>query len=358
MSVVRPGLWISIVVILAGCVPASGQLTPPSAPEPTLLAVAATPMPLEIPVEENPPVLALATPLRFEFPGGGANPVLAWRPPPYPVPWSLRPEDHFFFARPIPSGEVNWPNGRYRYGSTFFGEEKTHTGVDLGAARDTDVQAAGAGEVVWFGYGLYRGVPDPTDPYGLSIVIRHDFGYDGNLLYTVYAHLSSVSISIGQPVAVGDVIGKVGDTGHASGPHLHFEVRLGANDFFSTLNPELWMVSPEGWGVLAGRITDSVGRSLKEQKVQVQNLDTGQEWEVWTYALGAVRPDAAFQENFVLGDLPGGPYEVRIDFLGRPVVASLLVHPGQTNFIVFRGQSGFLIEPTPTPPPGRFPPWS
>jgi murein DD-endopeptidase MepM/ murein hydrolase activator NlpD len=274
------------------------------------------------------------------------------------VPWSLRPEDHYFFARPIPSGEVNWPNARYRYGSTFSGEENTHTGVDLGAARGTEVLAAGNGVVIWSGYGLYRGIPDPNDPYGLSIVIRHDFGYDGELLYTSYSHLSSVSVWLGQPVVVGDVMGKVGDTGHASGPHLHFEVRLGANDFFSTRNPELWTASPEGWGVLSGRMTDTSGRMLREQIVKVKNLDSGQEWEVWTYALGAIQPDDTFQENFVLGDLPSGPYEVRIDYLGRPVTASLLVQPGQTNFIVFRGRTGFLVEPTPTPLPGRFPPTS
>ncbi|HLF81488.1 MAG TPA: hypothetical protein VI410_06935, partial [Anaerolineales bacterium] len=48
--------------------------------------------------------------------------VSIWRPPPYPAPWALRPEDHFLFARPIPSGEVNWPNPGYRYGSTAGGE--------------------------------------------------------------------------------------------------------------------------------------------------------------------------------------------------------------------------------------------
>jgi murein DD-endopeptidase MepM/ murein hydrolase activator NlpD len=83
--------------------------------------------------------------------------VADWRPPPYPVPWSLRPEDHFYFARPIPSGEINWPNPIHRYGSTYFGEQSTHTGVDIGAELSTPVLASAAGEVVWTGYGLYRG---------------------------------------------------------------------------------------------------------------------------------------------------------------------------------------------------------
>jgi murein DD-endopeptidase MepM/ murein hydrolase activator NlpD len=253
---------------------------------------------------------------------------------------------------------VNWPSGRFRYGGTFFGEESTHTGVDIGAGMGTPVLAAGPGEVVWTGYGLYRGLPDRTDPYGLAIAIRHDFGYGGKVLYTVYAHLASAMTWLGQRVQTGDQIGTVGATGHASGPHLHFEVRLGANDYFSTRNPELWVVSPEGWGVLAGRITNSGGRNLHEQLVRVRNLDSGQEWEAYSYAEGAIKPDETLQENFVVGDLPAGPYEVRIDYLGRALTTSLLIHPGQTNFIVFRGRFGFVVEPTPTPPPGRFPPTS
>jgi murein DD-endopeptidase MepM/ murein hydrolase activator NlpD len=349
-------LTIGLALWMGAC---QGRYEPPAVipiPAPTMAGPTSTPALVpEDRQEIGPP---RPTPLSFVFPDEADGPVLAWRPPPYPVPWSLRPEDHYFLARPIPSGQVNWPNARYRYGGTFFGEENTHTGVDLGAERDTPVLAAGAGEIVWAGYGLYRGSPDPNDPYGLAVVIRHDFGYGGEQLFTVYSHLGSISGWLGQRVAEGDTIASVGDTGHATGAHLHFEVRLGGNDFFSTRNPELWVVSPEGWGVLAGRVMNTGGRMLREQLVRVKNLETGQEWEAWTYALGAVHPDAAWQENFVLGDLPAGPYEVRISYLGWPQVASLLVHPGQTNFLVFKGFTGFSIEPTPTPQPGRFPPTS
>jgi murein DD-endopeptidase MepM/ murein hydrolase activator NlpD len=344
-------------VLLTGCAP--GPTLPRAAVSPSSTSAVAAETPTTAPtIQDSAPNPPSATLLPLAFSTGEASLVLAWRPPPYPVPWSLRPEDHYFLARPIPSGEVNWPSARYRYGGTFFGEEKTHTGVDIGAERGTPVIAAGPGEVIWTGYGLYRGIPDPDDPYGLAVAIRHDFGYAGKVLYTIYAHLSSTNTWLGQRVATGETLGTVGDTGHASGAHLHFEVRLGANDFFSTRNPELWVVSPEGWGVLSGRMMDSSGRMLREQIVKVRNLDSGQEWEVWTYALGAVQPDETFQENFALGDLPAGPYEVRIDYLGLPLTASFLVQPGQTNFIVFRGRSGFLVEPTPTPVPGRFPPAS
>jgi len=298
-------------------------------------------------VEPTPGVLRTEPSLAEATPGAEA--VAGWRPPPYPAPWALRPEDHFYFSRPIPSGEVNWPHPRYRYGSTYFGAESTHTGVDLGAARSAPVLASADGEVVWTGYGLYRGIPDPNDPYGLAIAIRHDFGFDGQPLYTIYAHLESSLVWKGQPVRAGEQIGTVGDTGHASGPHLHFEVRLGENYFFSTRNPELWLVPPEGWGVLAGRILGTYGQAQYEKPVLVTSVETGQTWEVWTYAKDTVHPDPVYNENFVLGDLPAGPYEVRVVYAGRAMTAWLFVLPGQTNFITFRGQNGFEIEPTPTP---------
>jgi murein DD-endopeptidase MepM/ murein hydrolase activator NlpD len=275
--------------------------------------------------------------------------VADWRPPPYPAPWSLRPEDHFFFSRPIPSGEVNWPNASYRYGATYFGELSTHTGVDLGGARGAPVLAAADGEVLWTGFGLYRGRLDPNDPYGLAIAILHDFGYDGLPLYTVYAHLESSRVWRGQRVEAGETIGTVGDTGHASGAHLHFEVRLGENYYFSTRNPELWLVPPEGWGVLAGRILSSSGLPLHEHPVRVKSVESGQEWTVLSYAVDTVNPDSLYAENFVLGDLPAGPYEISVEFLGRLHTAWMFLLPGQTNFVVFKGREGFKVEPTPTP---------
>ncbi|MEJ2606269.1 MAG: peptidoglycan DD-metalloendopeptidase family protein [Anaerolineales bacterium] len=259
------------------------------------------------------------------------------------------PEDHYFFWRPIPSGQVNWPHPFYRYGSSYFGESDIHTGVDLGADRGAPVLAAGPGEVVWAGYGLYRGIEDLTDPYGLAVAIRHDFGYQGQELYTVYAHMQKVFVWDGQHVEAGEQIGTVGSTGHSDGPHLHFEVRLGENRFFSTRNPELWMVPPEGWAVLAGRITDTYGNLLPEFPLKIRSLETGKKWEVWTYVLTTIHPDDYYDENFVISDLPAGPYEITIDFAGFQYVAYLTLYAGETNFIIFRGRNGFVVHPTPTP---------
>ncbi len=268
-----------------------------------------------------------------------------WRPPLYQPPMALRPEDHFYFTRPIPSGEVNWSHPFYRYGNTHFGESSIHTGVDMGAALGTPVLAAGDGEVIWVGYGIYRGSFDPEDPYGLAVAIRHDFGHLSQILFTVYGHLLTSNVYPGQRVMMGEEIGTVGNTGHSTGPHLHFEVRLGENRYFGTRNPELWMVPPEGWGVLAGRVLDTPGRTLKEYLVTISSLDTDRAWRVWTYAEGTVFSDELYRENFAISDLPAGPYEITIDYLGVRHQAQMYIYPGMTNFFVFNGRNGFTVEP-------------
>ena len=292
----------------------------------------------------------------FSLPQSAVNPISAWRPPPYPAPWAILPEDHFYLQRPIPSGDVNWANPNYRYGNTLFGTESIHTGIDLSASRGTSVLAAGSGEVIWVGYGLYRGLYDETDPYGLAIAIQHDFGYEGQTLFTIYGHLESILVWPGQTVAAGEVLGKVGSTGHSSGPHLHFEVRLGENRYFGSRNPELWIVPAEGWGVLAGKILDTYGRPVPEQLVLIRSLETGKEWKVWTYALGTVHGDDVYQENFAISDLPGGAYEVQVDFVGISFKTQLFIKPGQTNLVEFQGRDGLISLPEPPPPNLEQPP--
>lgn len=352
-----------LVLVSAACGAATGRdpLAPaePAEPSPSSVIAGEAPEPEapEAPAAQPAvPATPTPTPVRYSFPSSGRSPVSAWRPPPYVAPRAVRLLDHFFLARPIPSGNVNWAHPLYRYGGTYFGDMSVHTGVDLGADRNTPVLASGPGVVIWNGHGLMRGYHDPRDPYGLAIVIRHDFGHEDQLLFTVYAHLNRSFVGLGQRVDTGERIGVVGETGHASGAHLHFEVRLGENSFYTTRNPELWLVPPEGWGVLAGRVTDGAGAPLREHLVLVRSLDTQRRWQTWTYAAEPVQPDDDWGENFAMGDLPAGPYEVTISYQSRTYNASLFVYPGQTNFLVFRGARGFTVEPTPTPADFFLPP--
>lgn len=282
-------------------------------------------------------------PLRFVFPSPAPAPVSAWRPPLYPTPWALSPYDHFYFARPTAADQVNWPLWNYRYGGAFF-EDVIHTGIDIVVGKGTPVLAAGSGKIVWAGFGLYQGVADPKDPYGLAIMIHHDFGYQGQSLYTVYAHLDRVDVVDGQYVHTGDMLGLSGETGHVTGPHLHFEVRLGSGGFFTTRNPELWLAPPQGWGVLAGRITDSSGQFKTSQDVIVHSLSSGQNWLAKSYGADTVNSDPYYQENIVISDLPAGRYEIRIPYAGYNYSLEIEIKPGVVNYFTFRGHKGFEMS--------------
>jgi len=94
----------------------------------------------------------------------------------------------------------------------FNGEGKFHSGIDIEAAYGTPVREAADGEST--GESMGAG-------YGRQVVLNHGHGY-----VTVYGHLSSIAVLPGQRVTRGQVIGYVGQSGRATGPHLHYEVRV------------------------------------------------------------------------------------------------------------------------------------
>lgn len=289
--------------------------------------------------------------LELSFPTPIVEAVSLWRPPLYEVPWSLGPFDHFYFSRPIAADEINWPLPNYRYGGVFFGTDIVHTGIDIPAPRGSTVIAAGKGQVIWAGYGLFYGNNHPDDPYGLAVSIEHDFGYKGNKLYTIYAHLDRIDVEIGQEVQVGTPLGIVGMTGFTTGPHLHFEVRIEDNSFYTTRNPELWIAPPQGWGVLVGDFRNTNRSFLTQHPVYVQSLETGKKWEVITYGPVTVHKDEYYQENLAISDLPAGAYEVSLTYLDDQYDCQVWIHPGAVTFVSFSGENGFDFTPPPTPSP-------
>jgi murein DD-endopeptidase MepM/ murein hydrolase activator NlpD len=290
-----------------------------------------------------------AAPLRFVLPSPGAEPVSGWRPPLYPVPWAVYSYDHFYFTRPNPADQINWPLWDYRYGGIFF-EGVVHTGIDIDADAGTPVLASGPGTVVWAGWGLYSGVTDnDSDPYGQAVSIRHDFGFQGKPLYTVYAHMSKVEVTVGQHVETGELLGLVGETGNTTGPHLHFEVRLEYNTFHHTLNPELWLSPPQGWGVLVGQLVQENGELMRTYPIRVISVETGRVREIRTYGTGATNPDPYYKENMVLSDLPAGLYRVSLYYNEREQQFWVQIYPGQVTYFTFKAGEGFKLSAPPTP---------
>jgi murein DD-endopeptidase MepM/ murein hydrolase activator NlpD len=152
----------------------------------------------------------------------------------------------------------------------------------------------------------------------------------------------------------------VGDTGYTTGPHLHFELRIGQNSYFYTRNPELWLAPPQGWGVLAGRIMEENRDLSHSLPVNIRSVDTNHEWTVNTYGPEAVNSDEYYQENLVISDLPAGHYIVTITYKDKTEKITVEVLPGRVTYFVYRGTFGFIstepppaatLVPTPTTTP-------
>ena len=115
------------------------------------------------------------------------------------------------YSWPISGGHIT-----SRYGPRYspFGYlSEFHLGVDLADQIGTPIHAAADGNIAFAGY---RG------GYGRTVKIDHRFGYK-----TLYAHMSVITVYPGQHVKKGQLIGRVGQSGRATGPHLHFEVKIG-----------------------------------------------------------------------------------------------------------------------------------
>lgn len=344
-KLLKAALLAGWIFIYTACTPISPSHAEKNADLPVSVQ---TPVTTAEPVVLPSPTRTTEEPLHFSFPTPYSPPVSLWRPPQYDVPFALSPFDHFFFSRPIGSEDINWPLADYRYGGIFFSTDIIHTGIDLPNPRGTPVLAAASGEVIWAGNGLYTNDPEADDPYGLAVVIEHDFGYRGRSLNTVYAHMDGVYVTVGQQVNSGEQIGIVGMTGATTGPHLHFEVRLETNNFYSTRNPELWLVPPEGWGVLAGRVMNGDGDLLRSYEVSVYSLDSNEDWVVYTYGGKPANSDEYYQENMVLSDLPQGNYKIVIEYDEETYRHQVTIGPGRITYFTFRGPDGYSDE---LPPP-------
>ncbi|MHB1341023.1 MAG: murein hydrolase activator EnvC family protein [Coriobacteriia bacterium] len=130
------------------------------------------------------------------------------------------------------NGKMTWPvpsshriTSSYGWRTCPFHGRELHPALDIGAPEGSAIIAAGSGKVIYVGY---RG------SYGNTVMIDH-----GDGVVTLYPHQAAgaIRVSVGQRVERGERIGGVGSTGNATGPHLHFEVRVNG----SPRNPASWL---------------------------------------------------------------------------------------------------------------------
>ncbi|MBC8170499.1 MAG: peptidoglycan DD-metalloendopeptidase family protein, partial [Anaerolineae bacterium] len=253
---------------------------------------------------------------------------------------------------------VNYGLVYYEYGTNGPRDNPypIHTGIDIANPLGTTIRAAADGEVVFS-----TDLNDPTQitfqgspSYGQSVFILHDFGGpDGQPVYTLYAHLQATLVSKGQRVKVGDPIALMGNTGHASGPHVHFEVRMGEDTFGSTYNPDLWLAPYVGHGTVAGRVVNTRGEPLDDVDVQLMSgglvRDTTTTY-VFRGTGSEVNRDPNWDENFLLANVPTGLYRVQAVINGETVFQVIEVREGETAGVELKPNTDVIVpQATETP---------
>jgi len=241
-------------------------------------------------------------------------------------------DGNFIFRRPIKAPDNTFIDPTYAYASTANGTRDPHHGVEFLNAFGTPVYAAGDGVVLFAGVDAEAVYSPWPNYYGNVVVLKH-----ADDLYTVYAHLSKIDVETGQAVSTGDLLGEVGQSGVAVGPHLHFEVRRGnVGDYFATQNPELWLFPNKERGVVQISIQEESGRLIKYVEYVLEYLSATEKKDEKTffgitYSADMQRGD----ENAVMGDLNPGKYRIAFKYNGQLYEQHIEVESGKLTQVVF-----------------------
>ena len=248
-------------------------------------------------------------------------------------------QGHFILQRPLKPPANTSVDQSYPYGSTARNTRDPHHGVEFLNRFGTPVHAAADGVVVFAGADKDAVYSPWQNFYGNVIVIEHE-----DDLFTLYAHLSAINIQAGQRVEVGEKIGEVGQSGVATGSHLHFEVRHeDVEDYFSTENPELWLApnsdeNGHAFGALMISVRDAADHFLFTEITVQYYLDRSQP-NVKAYYFETYSKDMALgKENAVLSDLSPGSYRITLKMKGQLYERWVEVESGKLTEVVFVGK--------------------
>ena len=241
-------------------------------------------------------------------------------------------DGHFILQRPIRPAANALVDSTYPYGSTAKETRDPHHGVEFQSPFGTPIYAAGTGVVLFAGPDAKAVYSPWNNFYGNVIVIKHD----GDL-FTLYAHLSKIEVETGKNIQVGDKIGEVGQSGVATGSHLHFEVRRGdVENYFSTVNPELWLIpNKHENGAMAISVVDQNDQFRFAEMTVNYYLDRSQP-PVKSYFLTTYSRDLSIgEENAAVGDLAPGIYRIAITMNGQVYERWVEVKSGRLTQVVF-----------------------
>jgi murein DD-endopeptidase MepM/ murein hydrolase activator NlpD len=259
---------------------------------------------------------------------------------PWPTPDVSLASDHYWLGRPTGPGTTQWASPFYPYGSTGQGAYLLHHGADIGNPIGTPLLAPADGLVVFAGSDSQVAVGPTTNFFGNAVIIELDRRYNDLPVFVLLGHMNSVDVQAGQRVTRGQRVGEVGSTGIALGPHVHVEVRVGRNSYDDTRNAEFWLEPLPGHGVLAGRVLTTDGRHLPNAPLLLYPGPNFNSPRYYTYtyedALGLIFPDDAWGENFLLADLPAGPYRVEVSINGKTYRQEVVIQAGRTTWMDLR----------------------
>ena len=292
---------------------------PTSAPTTTVTptmteTVAPTQTPRPSPTTEPDRYCPETTPLKPEYDRFYLSPEK------WPEPDEALASAHFWLSNPLTGAGRALINQRFPYGWDENGRLLLHTGVDMAEDLGTELLAVADGTVVvaqsdysaWYGW--------RCDWYGHLVVIELDDRWNDLPVYALYGHVLSIKVEPGQRVQRGEPVAEVGVGGAATNPHLHFEVRVGENEFSDTRNPMLWIDPGPTRGVIAGRLVDPEGRPWQGVPLALLSADKSENiLGTWSYLgdpQGLMNPDEGFAENFVFDDVPPGDYIVTTQIQG------------------------------------------
>lgn len=254
-------------------------------------------------------------------------------------------DGHFLLKRPIGTDGRNTIVYTDRFGSYQSASRDALRGVYFLNSSGTPVLAAADGEVVYAGNDSNKPFGPRLNMYGNLVILKHDLPGISQPLFTLYGHLSEMSVEKGETVAAGDEIGLVGMTGDVRGSILLFEARLGENHPAAARNPELWLEplpdeDGQMQGALAGRIVDKRGKMLNISNIVLERLagpglPAIDQIYLKTYAEKSLMGLEPWGENFAAGDLVAGDYQISFYHEGDLQQRVVEVQPGKLTLVTF-----------------------
>ncbi len=250
-----------------------------------------------------------------------------------------------WFRRPVAVTDNIYIDQTYRYGSTMGGNFQQHQGVEFNNPEGTPVLAIGSGTVVYAGR---------AEQGALTVAIRHDSTVTVRgrrlAIWSTYYHNSKLDVKVGQRVAAGQRIARVGSTGRATNEHLHLEIHVAPADSARavvdslerfppyTTNPELWIEPLPNTGIIAGQVFDGAGNPVPLARIYgIIKPDPRETPFSYAETYGdKAHSHPLYHEHFAVSDVPPGTYVLGTNIAGAKVMRRVTVEAGKLTWVVFK----------------------